>query len=756
MNQPAPDVTRLPDDFWSAANAAAAPPPPRREAIERARLIDKLNGARADCVLVVAPAGFGKTTLLSQWARSDAREQAWITLDERHDDPVLLIGLIASALTGAEALGEDVLAPLNGPAPDVARVVVPRLCDALRERNTSVALILDDLHNLTSPDALACVAGLAERFPDGSRLLMASRSEPEIGIGRLRANGRLDDVRAGSMAMTRGEAAEAFGAVGQNLSAELLGRLVELTEGWPAALYLATIALGGEEDPAAVVERFGGDEREVADYLRAEFLARLDPDDREFLIHASLLDRLSGGKCDAALQRSDSGQVLRRLSRANLLLSPLDTKDAEFRMHALLREMLRAELGRTDPGAEAGIHRRASEWYRENGQVDESVDHAIATGDASFAGARIWSVSATYVAQGRRATLAAWAASFSGDEIASIPWLSMIVAIGALTDGDGEAMQAWVESARARMDGSGEFADGSLAATAEVFALVREGELGLIEIAARYDELFAEFPERSPWRSFCRFTAGTMLHLVGQHADARLRLEEGVRVGAAVAPAVQTVCHAQLCLLAIDQGRVSDAEAQAREGLSRIELFGLEDYAASAMPYGVAALVRALRGDPAAMHPLSVAEQLIDTNPTINTWYGAQARATVARARLAVGDLDVARRRLAEAQASCDQVPEAVVLQDWIGEAREVLDSGSALDERWPLTPAELRLLHRLPTHLTFPEIADQLIVSTNTVKTQARSIYRKLGVSSRSEAVACAQTAGLIDPGDARSPRSG
>ena len=295
-----------------AMDATGTAPPPRREAIDRGRLLDQLNGVRTACVLVVAPAGFGKTTLLSQWAASDGRDQAWIALDERHDDPVLLVGQIASALDEDGSMGADVLAPLIGPAPDVARVVVPRFCDALGRRRRPVALILDDVHAISEPAALACIGALVEQFPDGSRLLLASRSEPEIGVGRLRANGRLDEIRAKAMAMTRGEAAEAFGAVGQNLPFDLLKRLVDLTEGWPAALYLASIALDGDEGPAEVVERFGGDDRVVADYLRSEFLARLGADEQGFLVRASLFDRLTGDLCDAVFERTGSGEMLRR------------------------------------------------------------------------------------------------------------------------------------------------------------------------------------------------------------------------------------------------------------------------------------------------------------------------------------------------------------------------------------------------------------------------------------------------------------
>jgi len=731
----------------------APAPPPRHDAIERKRLLDRLAGARTACALVVAPAGYGKTTLLAQWAERDARRSVWIPLDERHNDVTLLARQVAAAVAGGKPLGEEVSAPLSVHAPDVARVVIPRLCEAIAERGEPLAIVLDDVHAISSPESLAGIEALAELLPDGSKLVLASRAEPDIGVARLRAEGRLEEVRASDMAMTRGEAARAFAATGRDLDEGLVVRLVELTEGWPAALQLAGMTLDDAEDPSELVAQLDGDERFIADYLRSEVIAGLAPDDRDLLMRASVLDRLDGEVCDAVLSRKGSGEILRRLSRSNLLLSPLDSKDVAFRMHALLRGMLQAELRRTDAAAVPELHRRASDWFHRGGDPDSAVEHAIATGDVDFASERIWRVGANYAAVGRRATVATWLAAFDEADVLRAPGLAVVAAACAVADGDGEAIARNSAAAEARF-GEGDV-DPELAGAAETLRLVEASSSDLVGSAVRLDELHDLLPTDAPWGVLCRFIGGSLYHLAGDRDSARVRLDEAVRDGGVPAPAVQAVSIAGAALLALDEDRVGDAERLSAEGIAKVELYGIEAYAASALSYAIEALLRARHGEGAkATELLSRAEAITSSTSVANAWFGAEIRVALARAFIATGDASAARRWLRSANEMGSAVSGAVVLEGWIAELTEALDSGTS-EDRWPLTPAELRLLRLLPTHLSFPEIADQLIVSTNTVKTQARSIYRKLGSSSRSEAVECARAAGLLDRAAAGSPRS-
>ena len=247
-------------------------------------------------------------------------------------------------------------------------------------------LVLDDLHRVRSPEALGALATLAELLPDGAQLVLASREEPALPIGRLRAQGKLVDVRARDLAMTRGEATRMLRLAGLDLTPEDVLLLVRQTEGWPVGLYLAALSLAGSPDPHRAVARYGGDDRFAADYLRDELLARLEPERLELLRCASVLDVLTGPLCDAVLGRTGSGDVLRRLSRSNALVSAVDSTDVTYRCHPMLARMLRAELRRADPVLERELHGRASAWYAAEGDLDRAIAHAIEGGDADAGG----------------------------------------------------------------------------------------------------------------------------------------------------------------------------------------------------------------------------------------------------------------------------------------------------------------------------------------------------------------------------------
>jgi LuxR family maltose regulon positive regulatory protein len=623
----------------------------------------------------------------------------------------------------------------------------------IEERGEPLAIVLDDVHALAGEEALTSVAGLSRVLPEGCKLVLASRAEPAIGVPRLRADGRLDEIRAADMAMTRGEATRAFAAVGRELDRDLVVGLVEATEGWPAALQLAGMTLDDGADPATVVRELAGDERLIADYLRAEVIAGLEPEDREFLVRASVLDALDGDVCDAVLGCSGSGRTLRRLSRANLLLSPLDGRDFAFRMHALLRGMLRAELRRSGAEVEADLHRRAADWYR--GRDDDlAAEHAIATGDVEFASERIWRLGAVYAGMGRRATVASWMSSFTDADVEGAPGLAVVAAACAVADGDGAAIARNVSAAAAATKGD-RAPDPELLGAAETLRLVQDSSGDLLAAAGRLDELHDLISGAGPWGALCRFVAGSLHHLSGDRGAARERFEDAIRSGAVRAPAVQAVSIAGATLLALDEERIGDAERLSADGLAKIELYGIEAYAASALSYALEAQLRARRGESRRTgEVLLKADETAASTPVVNEWFGAEIRVALARAHLLAGDPDTARRWLGEAAAMGAGVRGLTVLAGWVDDLREELDAGAGAG-RWPLTPAELRLLRVLPTHLSFPEVAERLFVSTNTVKTQARSIYRKLGVSSRSEAVEAARAGGLLDRDRAGSPRS-
>ena len=526
------------------------------------------------------------------------------------------------------------------------------------------------------------------------------------------------------------------------LSPRQVDVLFERTEGWPAALYLAGLALLAAEDGIdRAIADFAGDDRFVVDYLRDEFISGTSEAELRFLIRTSILDRMSGSLCDAVLEQSDSGQELRMLSRSNMLLAPLDHRDEWFRYHGLFREMLLSELRRTDRPAEAGLHRRASDWYAEHEDFDHAIDHAVAAGDAGSAGELIWASVPFYNSHGRVATIDRWLERFDEATVASHPALALTAAHASLAQGDGEVADRWVAAAQGAIETGPPGPTGTVEAGL-LLTRATIGRDGLARMEKDAGAAYEMYAKDDPWRSLCCLIEGTALCLGGDGPAGRRRLEEAARRGAVV-PLVQVLGNAQLALMTMDRDRHAAAElvVQVKAQLDR---YGFGDYPPMALPMAVAALFHARAGQTAeAAEELAEALRLLDKMRDFIPWIEVETRIVSARALLRLDDGSRARQLLGDASRRLQVTPDATLLTSWIQEAKAALDQAST---EAGLTPAELRVLQFMPTHLSFREIAQHLYVSPNTVKTQAQSIYRKLGVSARAEAVDIARGAGLLD----------
>ena len=278
--------------------ARRCPPTRPRGLITRPRLVRRLSEAReAQFVLLVAPAGYGKTTLLSEWAACDGRRFAWIDMGAGENDSDRLLAAVKRTVH-------------DGQAPTV--------------------LVVDNAHLVSTPETMDALHDLARAMPSGSQLALASRSEPELPIGSLRADRRIVELRAGDMAMTRSEAGALLAAAGIRVASGGLDTLMDRTEGWPAGLYLAALSLRAQPNVDGALSRFAGDDQVVADYLRDELLAQLEPDQLTFLLRTSVLGTLSGSLCDAVLDEAGSARTLGELARSNVLLVSLDRGGTEY------------------------------------------------------------------------------------------------------------------------------------------------------------------------------------------------------------------------------------------------------------------------------------------------------------------------------------------------------------------------------------------------------------------------------------------
>ena len=370
--------------------------------VRRLPLIERLaRGEPRPIVSVVAPAGYGKTTLLSQWAEGNGQAFAWVSVDEGDNDPKVLLSYVAEALDGVEPIDGRVFDALASPVSSVPGSVVPRLGAAFLSMTRPVVLVLDDVHALHNSECRAALSVLADHVPAGSRLALAGRAEPPLRIARLRAEGRILEIGPGDLSLTADEASSLLRNADVALGGDDVAGLHQRTEGWPAGLYLAALYLreGGPLATAAV--SFGGDDRLVTEYMESEFLARISSRQRVFLTRTAVLERMSGPLCEAALDLPGAAAILADLARSNVLLVPLDRRGQWYRYHHLFRDMLLAELERLEPVMLPVLRRRAASWCVANGWPEEALGYSMAAGDAGAAAALVGKLVVPAHRQGR-------------------------------------------------------------------------------------------------------------------------------------------------------------------------------------------------------------------------------------------------------------------------------------------------------------------------------------------------------------------
>jgi LuxR family maltose regulon positive regulatory protein len=722
--------------------------------VQRPRLLSKLiDGRDIPLVALVAPAGYGKTSLLVDWAQQDSRSSAWLAPEEWPSDSIGLTRAFASALEQTEPFDERLAEALDssrvGLDSKLASRVLPALASSLERRSNPIVLILDDAHLITDPRSFMVLATVAEHLPCGSQLVLASRNPLALPLGRLRAHRALLELGVRELAMTPTEAAALLRATAVRVPQAEVQALVERTEGWPAGLYLAALSALGEPDVSAPFARFTGDHHVVADYLRDEFLSELSDDQFEFLLLSSVLDWLSGPLCDAVLDRLGSVFVLDDLAASGFPLQPLGTGHQSYRLHRLLREMLLGELRHTHPERETSLHLRASAFHAAHGDFDSAIAHAIAAPDAGRAGELLWGHLPRYLADGRNDLVQGWLGCFAPEDLSSHASLALTAAYSSLALGDLRQVEHWGlvgAAALSRATAPAQLASLSTGVAVIQATVNRHGMGPMGRHAAR---AYALEQDDSPWRSICCLLQGVAHHLTGDRVQAREQLEAGIHRSAVSAPNVETLCLSQLAMITVEEGDWDRGVNLIARAVRQIERHGLSAYPTSALTFAVSADVRSHVGrvDEGKRDARRAAHLLAGLSDFI-PWYEAETRIMLARAALQLADISAARTLLAEASQLARRVPDAVVFGGWLDDTWGLVDSASTAALAGPstLTMAELRILRFLPTHLTFREIGARLCVSTNTVKTQAHAVYRKLDVSSRSDAVARAADIGLLD----------
>ena len=717
--------------------------------VTRERLLRDL-GTHDDTpvLLIVAGAGYGKTTLLDQWCERESRPVARLRLRPRHDDGHALLGALVDALHEVEPVSAATRRRILTGELDWSSVVLPEMARLLTRRTVPCALVLDDVHELRSEGAIAVLDLLVHSVPPGWQLVLSSRTEPPVGVERLQAEGAVWCLDADRLLLTPAESAAVLQAMGVEGNGADLAETAARAEGWAVAVYLAGVAKLAATETDALEVGFAGDDSALARYLRDEVLRSLDDNRRDFLLRTSIIDELEPALCDAVLARDDSATVLRELADEHLFVRMTDGRGGQYKVHHLLREMLRAEVKQEEPVLTPQLHRRASEWYARNSDPAASVEHALATADDVYVDSMVWAAFIPFLGGGLSDTVRSWLDAFSYEEKCRRPALVAVAAWLALTVGDMATVRVWV-SVAATFDEHVSLPDGTpaIAVASLLRSLVAADGVATMGADARASR--EGIPPTSAMWSMVLLLEGQADRLVGDTDRAVRTLEEGAALGLLVNPAANSHCASGLAHVAAERGDWEAAAVLVDGCLEVIDRFGLDARAAQAGPLAFAALVRARAGhlDEArrlAKQAAFLGGMMVGLGP----WLAVESRVDLARTALVLGDPAQARSLADEARALSSQVADAPVLLAQLDALDQVLDA-----QTMPLglhasamTPAELRVLRYLPTHLTFGAIADELYVSRNTVKTQAIAIYRKLGVSSRDAAVAEARRLQLLD----------
>jgi len=728
----------------SLLDAKISVPTPRPGLVSRMELIERARASDCRVIGVTAPAGYGKSSLLAEWALAEDRPVAWVSLDRLDDDPAALLSVLASAFARISPGHEDLTAVMGGGRTSTLGRGAPRFASVLRTSPEPFVLMLDDLHELQSPDCHDVLDVVMAGVPQGSQLVAASRFE-QPHLPRLRASGDAMELLATDLALDATGATHIFSQANLRLTGEEAAAVAERTEGWPVGLYLSSLIAHESAGRATI----SGEDRYVADYLYREAWRHLADDDQRFLRRAAVLDQMTAPLCDALCEDTGSQERLRRLEAASAFLVPLDRRREWYRCHGLFREFLLGELRRVEPDVITKLHLRAADWYESNGSPVRALEHLLHTSERERTVHLMAELVQPTFHIGQVSTTLRWLSSIGDAAVEEHPPLALIATwMNMLSGRVAETLRlaAVVDEVsydHVPPDGWASFES----ARAVLRVMMCSGGPEQMLADARY--AVAEERAWSRWRGPALLMLGEALLLSGDVAQATPLLRESSTISAELNNTeTVVVCEAELALLAIDRSQWSEAGEHVDAALAVIEEHQLHDYPACVIAFTAAARLAVHRADlkQADIHAMRAmrARPLLTFVLPI---YSVRTRLQLGRVYCAIGDQATARHLLREIDDILLERPKLGTLVEEVAALRQLVTSSDTTGTHGvsPLTAAELRLLPYLQTHLTIREIAERLFVSRNTVNSQISAIYRKLGVSSRSEAVRQATAVGLL-----------
>ena len=725
------------------------PPIARQGWVHRSSLIARLVDAPdKKLVLLSTPVGYGKTILLAQWraAVREPRPFAWLTLDDGDDDPITLWTYIIEALARVEpALRDRMAGAITSDPEHLNEVVVPRLLSELAVLPRRLVLVLDDYQRIRNESCHNSIDVFVDGLPQTTQLVLATRADPHLRLRETGSPAAVLELRASQLRFDRDEVEQLLkNTIDYEVSTQDVDRLIQRTEGWPAGLYLAALSLRDHNDPQRFIDSFAGDNHLLVDYLTMEVLRKQPPVLRRFLTRTSILDRLTPSACDAVVGTDNSSAVLEELEKSNLFLVSVDDGARWYRYHRLFQDLLRTELLRSEPDLLPELHRRASAWHRRWGFLEEALSHAIAAWDVPTVRELIGASWLPYWEAGRLGQVVSWLDDVGADRVGGDAVLALVRAWVAARSGDFDSSERWLRLVeKASFDGRLPDGTASLESGRSLLrALLGRTDPAKSLASARRAASLEESGSR--WRARTLACLGYYLYLAGKPSEAAARLNEVVET-TPTATDDQMFALGLLSLIARESSHMAEADELATRASHPITASSLLAEGALTTAHLAGGLARADNGDLAGSErDLEMAVSAARSSPWLQPWLLVQSLLAQAELSVRRGDLERSQHVLAEVREHLDRFPQSSVLSE---RARNLETSISRdhplLGE--PLTERELTVLRLMPTDSTQGEIGEQLYLSINTVKSHARSIFRKLGVGSRPEAVARAQDMGLI-----------
>ena len=723
-------------------------PAPRARLVRRNKLLECLcDEADRRITLIHAPAGYGKSSVLAQWAESDPlRRFGWLTLETTDNDPVLFWRYILLALRALiPGFAVKAWSLLHGPQPDLEAVVTHVLNSSL-DVPGRIVLILDDYHVITNPRCHELMQHFVDHLPKSMQVAFGTRTRPPLSLSKFETGGLGLVIDTTALQFTPEETKKALDEEGNRLSREAIAHVQDLTEGWPAAVHLYAISI----DPISTDNDLPDGLSAVNTYLLEEMLNHLSDGERLDLAKWSVLRHLNGDLCDRVAGRTGSAKHLRQLSQANLLLIPLDTTGNWYRFHDLLVDALQRELAEHPAEQQRAAHRLAMEWWLENDDLAQAIHHALEAGEHQSAAELLCANWFGYMLNGLLETVREWIDRFPTDALLAYPPILIASAWIMAFSGSVKETHQFAAKARAALF-DGPMLDGT-ASYASALAILRSalGHDGMEDASQHAEVAYRLEPLGSQWRPLAAALAGVNRFGLGRYEDARIALGEAVQTLAGE-DGVATYARGQLALLELHQGNWAEGSRQAELACEQIEESNLGDLLSSGAAKIASAAARAHSGDRAsALERLrslaSIQRVLSDAIP----FDAFQINLVAAETYLLLGDYLSARIHARAALSRLEAFGDAGIFEERLTEVQRVLASeGDAVDgpeaEPETLTDREIQVLILLQSDLSVREIGSELYISRNTAKSHISSLYRKLGVTGRTAAIARGHQLGLI-----------